>query len=427
MKEYFPEIKGNYHKFYDRNKVIAGKKLGDLTRFSLALWHFFGDGSDPFGSGTMLRPWHSSEPNSRLRAQIESAFEFAEKLGLDYFAFHDTDVIPPTDKVSVIEKNLDQVVPLIRDAMQQKGIGLLWGTANLFRDPAYVHGAATSPEPDVFAKAAAQVKKMLDVTAELGGEGFVIWPGREGYDTLLNVDFKLSLDLLGSFLGAVADYAQEIGFKGQLLVEPKPMEPMRFMYVSDVMSLYAILRMHGLMGKFKANIEANHATLANRAFQHELRLARVLGLLGSIDINQGDFFVGWDVDRFPTDLYDATFAAYEVLKNGGIAPGGFNFDAKLRRGSFEPIDLAYAYAAGMDTISRGFAIAEKMLKDGVIEKFVEQRYSGYSSELGRKILGGKASLKELASYAEAHEGVRTRSGRQEYLEDLVNQYVLGCK
>ncbi|XVE23022.1 xylose isomerase [Tardisphaera miroshnichenkoae] len=427
LAEYFPEIKGKYLKHYDPEKLVAGKKLRDLTRFSLALWHFFGEGTDPFGTGTMVRPWTASEPEKRLRQQIEAAFEFAGKLQLEHYAFHDMDVIPPTDKVSLIEKHLDQIVPILKEKSAEKGVKLLWGTANLFRDPSYVHGAAMSPYPEVFARAAAQVKKMLDVTLELGGENFVIWPGREGYDTLLNTDMKLSLDLFGSFLGAVADYAKEIGFKGQLLIEPKPMEPMRFMYVSDVMSLYAILKRYGLEGKFKANIEANHATLANRPFQHELRLARVLGLLGSIDINQGDFFVGWDVDRFPTDLYDATMAAYEVLKNGGIAPGGFNFDAKVRRGSFEPIDLAYAYAAGMDTVAQGFLIAERIIKDEELDKFVEDRYAGYSQELGKKILSGKASLKELEKYALEHEGFKPKSGRQEYLEDLLNQYISGSK
>jgi len=421
--EYFPDIKKGKFRYYDPEKVVAGKKMKDWTRFSLALWHFFGEGTDMFGSGTMIRPWGSATEQNTLKKEIEAAFEFAKKLSIDYYAFHDLDVIPPTEKVSVIEKSLDQVVPLLKSEMEKSGVKLLWGTANLFRDPTYVHGAATSPYPEVFARAATQVKKMLDVTLELGGEDFVIWPGREGYDTLLNTDMKKGIELFGSFLSAVADYASEIGFKGQLLVEPKPMEPMKFIYVADVMSLWALLQHYGLTGKFKANIEANHATLANRSFQHELHLARSFGLLGSIDINQGDYLVGWDLDRFPTDLYDSTLAAYEVIENGGIAPGGFNFDAKVRRGSFEPVDLAYAYQAGMDTVARGFEVAAALKKDRVFEEFVEERYSGYSSGIGKKISEGKVTLKELRDYALNTEGFKPKSGRQEYLEDLLNAYL----
>ena len=422
--EYFPEIKKGKFRYYDPEKEVGGKKLRDWTRFSLALWHFFGEGTDPFGAGTAVRPW--AEPD-KVRKQVEAAFEFAGKLSIEHYAFHDLDVIPPTAKISDIERGLDQAVPLLRANAEKTGVKLLWGTANLFRDPLYAHGAATSPYPEVFARAAAQVKKMLDVTLELGGENFVIWPGREGYDTLLNTDLKRGIELFGSFLSAVADYADEIGFKGQLLIEPKPMEPMKLMYVSDVMSLWALLQHYGLVGKFKANIEANHATLANKSFQHELRLARSFGLLGSIDANQGDFLVGWDVDRFPTDLYDATLAAYEVIKNGGIAPGGFNFDAKVRRGSFETNDLAYAYQAGMDTIARGFEVAGALVRDRALDGFLEERYAGYDGEIGKRIEGGKASLKELEEYALKNEEVKVKSGRQEYLEDLLNAYITGAK
>jgi len=419
--EYFPEIQRAEFKQYDPNLSVAGKKMEDWTRFSLAVWHFFGEGTDPFGDGTMIRPWQRGPKG--LEQRLQAAFEFMDKLSISHFAFHDLDIIPPTRDLGVMEHELKQVIPVLRSAMEQAGVGLLWGTANLFRDPAYVHGAATSPSPAVFARAASQVKSMLDTTLELKGENFVIWPGREGYDTLLNVDLKLALDLLGSFLSAVADYAQEIGFKGNLLVEPKPMEPMKFIYVSDVMSLWAILQHYGLQGKFKANIEANHATLANRSFAHELRLARSFGLLGSVDINQGDLLVGWDVDMFPTNLYETTLAAYEIIKNGGIAPGGFNFDAKVRRGSFEPLDLAYAYQAGMDAVARGFKVAAALIKDRALDGFLEDRYGGYADGIGKEITTGRAKLGQLREYALQRGLPKLSSGRQEHLEDVLNQYM----
>lgn len=413
-------------KYYDPDKVIGDKTMREHLRFSVAYWHsFVAPGTDPFGAGTLIRPWNEyPDPMDQARARADAAFEFMEKLGVSYFCFHDRDIAPEGDSLAETNRNLDEIVERIKGLMKATGIKLLWGTANLFNHPRYMHGAATSPNADVFAYAAAQVKKAIEITHELGGENYVFWGGREGYETLLNTDMKLELDNLARFLHMAVEYAQEIGFKGQFLIEPKPKEPTKHQYDFDVASVYAFLKKYDLDKYFKMNIEANHATLAGHTFQHELHYARINGILGSVDANQGDMLLGWDTDQFPTDIYTTTFAMYEILKNGGIAPGGLNFDAKVRRGSFEPVDLFYAHISGMDAFAKGLEIAHRLLEDRVLEDFIAERYSSYRTGIGKDIVEGKVGFKELEEYALANDQIINSSGRQELLEAIVNQYIL---
>jgi xylose isomerase len=346
-----------------------------------------------------------------------------QKLGVEYFCFHDLDIAPEGDSLKEKLENLDVIVELIQEKMKETGIKCLWGTTNAFSHPRFMHGASTSPNADVYAFAAAQVKKALEITNKLGGENYVFWGGREGYETLLNTDVALENDNLARFLKMAKDYARKIGFEGQFLIEPKPMEPTKHQYDFDTMTVLGFLRKYDLLDDFKVNIEANHATLAGHTFQHELLMARINGVLGSIDANQGDPFLGWDTDQFPTNIYDATLCMYEVLKNGGIAPGGFNFDAKVRRGSFQSDDLFLAYIAGMDTFAKGLLVANQLLEDRVLEDFVEDRYNSYKSGIGAKIVAGETDLEELASYALENDQIVNKSGRQEMLEDIVNRYI----
>jgi xylose isomerase len=411
-------------KYYDPEKIVSGKPMKEHLRFAMSYWHTLtGEGSDPFGTGTMERPWNelSGLEKSKLRADI--GFELMEKLGVEYFCFHDLDIAPEGDSLKEKNENLDEMVSYIEGLMEKTGIKCLWGTTNAFTNKRFVHGASTSPNADVFAYAAAQVKKAMEVTKRLGGENYVFWGGREGYETLLNTNTALELDNLGRFLQMAVDYKEKIGFTGQLLIEPKPKEPTKHQYDFDTSTVIGFLRKYNLQDHYKLNIEANHATLAMHTFEHELNMARINGMLGSIDANQGDLLLGWDTDQFPTNIYDAVLAMIEVLKNGGIAPGGLNFDSKVRRGSFEMDDLFYAYIAGMDTFAKGLLIADQIVSEGKFDKLMKERYSSYESGMGAKIVSGEVGFEELAEYAQELGEIKNTSGRQELLENILNQYI----
>ena len=412
-------------RFYNPDEVIGNKPMKEHFRFSVAFWHTINmEGMDPFGQGTMKRPWKEfSDPLDRSFAKIDALFEFCQKLGVEYFTFHDRDVAEEGKTLRETNMILDKVVERIKDRMKETGIKLLWGTANLFAHPRYVHGAATSPNPEVFAYAAAQVKKAMEITKELGGLGYVFWGGREGYETILNTNMKLELDNLARFLSMAVDYKEKIGFDGTLMIEPKPKEPTKHQYDFDTAHVLAFLRKYGLEDHFKFNIEANHATLAGHTFVHELRYARINGKLASIDANRGDTLLGWDTDQFPSDVYQTTLAMYEVLKNGGL-DCGLNFDAKVRRGSFELNDLFYAHISGIDAFALGLKIAHKMLEDGALDEIIEKRYKGYDEGLGAKIVGGEMDFEKLEEYIlDKPSDIVNESGRQEYIENLINRYL----
>jgi len=414
-------------KYYNPTEKIGDKTMEEHLRFSMAYWHTLtAEGTDPFGAGTMLRDWDHLEnnPMDLAKARAEAGFELMKKLNIPFFCFHDADIAPAGKDLAESNKNLDIIAEHIKGLMQETGIKLLWGTANAFSHPRYMHGAATSCNADVFAYAAAQVKKAMEITKDLGGENYVFWGGREGYETLLNTNMKLELDNLARFLHMAVDYAKEIGFTGQFLIEPKPKEPTKHQYDFDVATVYSFLKEHQLDPYFKMNIEANHATLAGHTFQHELHVARIHGILGSVDANQGDPLLGWDTDQFPTNIYDTTLAMYEILKNGGLYKGGLNFDAKVRRGSFEPIDLVYAHIAGMDTFAKGLKVAYSLLESQVLENFIEKRYSSFDHGIGQDIINRKVGFKELEQYALKHSVISNESGRQEMLESILNQYIL---
>ncbi|MCL4191012.1 MAG: xylose isomerase, partial [Thermoguttaceae bacterium] len=381
---------------YNAGELVEGKPMKDHLRFSVAYWHTMrGTGSDPFGPGTMLRPWEGQDTVENAVNRIRVFFEFCEKLGAPYFCFHDRDVAPEGKSLAESNKNLDAVVKVIKEEQARTGIKLLWGTANLFSNPRYMHGAATSPNSDAFAYAAAQVKKALEVTKELGGEGYVFWGGREGYMTLWNTNMKRELDHLARFMHMAVDYAKEIGFTGQFYFEPKPKEPTKHQYDFDAAACINFLRAYGLGDRIKLNIETNHATLAGHTVEHELEYAGHQGFLGSVDANTGDLLLGWDTDQFPTDVYMTAKIMLAFLKYGGIAPGGVNFDAKVRRESFEPVDLFYAHIGGMDTFAKGLKIAAAMRASGEIDAMVKDRYSSWDSGVGAEIEAGKHSFKTL--------------------------------
>lgn len=413
-------------KHYNANEVVEGKTMAEHLRFSVVYWHSFRNGNaDPFGQPTRLMPWDDGSPsveNAQNRARV--AFEFFEKLGAPFYCFHDRDVAPESESLAQTNKNLDAVVKVLKEEQQRTGVRLLWGTACLFAHPRFMHGAATSCNADVFAYAAAQVAKAMEVTKELDGAGYVFWGGREGYKTLLNTNMKRELDHLGKFLHLAVDYKKQIGFKGQFYIEPKPKEPTKHQYDSDAGACYAFLQHYGLVDHFKLNIEANHATLAGHTFQHELEFAAAVGMLGSVDANRGDIMLGWDTDQFPTDLYETTLAMLTILKAGSFSTGGLNFDAKVARESFEPIDLFHAHIGGMDAFARGLKIASAIRKDKVLQNFVEERYSSWDSGIGVQIETGKAGFPELAKYA-AEKGTLNpnASGRVEMLENLLNEYI----
>jgi len=413
-------------KFYDPSEIVGGKPLKDHLRFSVAYWHtFVNSGSDMFGDSAFDRPWNRyTDPLDKAFARVDALFEFCEKLGIEFFCFHDRDIAPEGSTLRKTNELLDKVVGYIKERMKESNLKVLWGTANLFSNPIYAQGAATSPSPEVFARAAAQVKKALEITKELGGQGYVFWGGREGYETLLNTNMELELNNLARFLQMAVDYVEKIGFDGQLLIEPKPKEPTKHQYDFDVANSLAFLKTHGLDSYFKFNIEANHATLAGHTFAHELRYARIHGKLGSIDANQGDLLLGWDTDQFPTNVYETTLAMYEVIKAGGFAKGGgLNFDAKVRRSSSYLEDLVAAHIAGMDAFALGFKVAYRLWEDRVLEQFVEERYSGYNERIGKKIVNGDTSFEELEKLVLDKEGFELPSGQQERLEAILNQYL----
>lgn len=413
-------------RWYNPEELVEGKTMKDHFRFSIVYWHTFrGTGSDPFGAGTAVRPWDDgSESVENAQNRARAAFELFEKLQAPFYAFHDRDVAPEGESLSQSNANFDAVADVLEQEQQRTGVKLLWGTANMFSNPRYMHGAATTCNADVFAYAAAQVKKALEVTKRLGGENYVFWGGREGYQNLYNTDMKRELDHLAKFFHMAVDYAKEIGFTGQFLIEPKPKEPTKHQYDSDAAACLNFLRAYDLMGDFKLNLETNHATLAGHTMMHEIDYTGAQGALGSIDANTGDMLLGWDTDQFGTDYYLTTQMMYYILKHGGLSSGGVNFDAKVRRESFEPIDLFYAHVGSMDAYAKGLKIAAAIRADNALEGFVSQRYSSFDSGIGAKIESGDVNFADLESYIlEKGEAEPNVSGRQELLENVVNRYI----
>ncbi len=437
MAEAFPDVKKIVFggpksknplefKHYNADEMVGGKTMKDHLRFSVVYWHTFSNPlCDPFGAGTALRPWDDNSGSlANAINKVKVAFEFIEKLGAPYYAFHDRDVSPEGATLQESHKNLDAVAKALKGEQDRTGVKLLWGTANLFSNKRFMHGAATSPNIDVFAFAGTQVKKAMEVTLDLGGEAYTFWGGREGYSTLWNTDMKRELDHLAALLHMAVDYKKQIGFQGPFYIEPKPMEPTKHQYDSDAESCLNFLRTYDLLPHFKLNIETNHASLAGHEMEHELRISMASNALGSIDANTGDPLVGWDTDQFPTDIYLTTKCMLAILDMGGFATGGVNFDAKVRRESFEPIDLFYAHIGGMDAFARGLKIAHAIREDGRLAAFVKDRYSSWNSDLGKKVESGKASFADLEAYAFKKGDVTTNvSGRQEMLENLINEFV----
>jgi xylose isomerase len=415
-------------KWYDKNRLVLGKTMQEHLRFAVCYWHSFSwNGFDPFGyDGTFERPWQAAaaSPMGAAKLKANAAFEFFSKLGAPYYCFHDRDVAPEgaTPRESV--NHLHQMVDVLAKKQQDTGIKLLWGTANLFSHRRFMSGAATNPDPEIFALAALQVKEAMDATLKLGGENYVLWGGREGYETLLNTRVGQELDQLGRFLNMVVEYKHKIGFKGAILIEPKPREPTKHQYDYDVGTVYGFLERHGLVKEVQVNIEANHATLAGHSFEHEIATAIDLGIFGSIDMNRGDMQCQWDTDQFPNSIPETALAMYLILQGGGFKTGGINFDAKVRRQSFEPDDMFIGHIGAMDVCARALLIAEKMINDGRVAKLVADRYAGWQGDLGRQIMGKSSSLDGLAARAlERNVDMRPVSGRQELLENLLNEAI----
>jgi xylose isomerase len=414
-------------RYYDKNRVVRGKKMEDHLRMAVCYWHtFVWNGFDVFGAGTFGRTWHRDGDAVELaKEKAAVAFEMFEKLGNPYFCFHDRDVAPEGRTLAETNDILDRIVDVLGTNMERTGTKLLWGTANLFSHPRFMSGAATNPDPEVFAFAAAQVKKALEVTKKLGGENYVLWGGREGYETLLNTDMKKELDQLGRFMHLVVEHKHKIGFKGPLLIEPKPREPTKHQYDYDTATAYAFFQRYGLStDDFKVNIEANHATLAGHSFEHEVAYAIANDVFGSIDMNRGDDQLGWDTDQFGNDLAELSLVVARIVAHGGFTTGGFNFDAKVRRQSIEPADLFHGHVGGMDNLARALLIADKMLSDGKLQQLVDERYAGWKDGLGKEIMGGRLSLEQISERVLAGKlDPKPRSGRQEMLENLVNKYL----
>jgi xylose isomerase len=413
-------------KHYNPAEKIGGKTLKDQLRFSIAYWHSFrGTGLDPFGPGTIVRPWETGKDAvSIAKKRMDAAFEFFTKIQAPFWAFHDRDIAPEGATLAESNKDLDKLVAHAKGLQKSTGVKLLWGTANLFSNPRYMCGASTNPDAHVFAYAAAQVKKALEVTKELGGENYVFWGGREGYETLLNTNLKREQDHLAAFLHMAVEYAKSIGFTGQFLIEPKPKEPTKHQYDFDVASGIAFLRTYGLDRHFRFNIETNHATLAGHTFNHEIEVAAAVGMLGSIDANAGDMLLGWDTDQFNTDVKELTLAMLSIQRAGGLGSGGFNFDAKLRRPSIDLEDLFYAHIGGMDAYALAYKLARRIIADGKLDGFVAKRYASYDSGFGKEIEKGKIGFAELEKLVLTKLGEpKPVSGRQEYLENLLNGYL----
>ncbi len=436
MKEYFPNVSQIKYegpdsknplafRHYNANEKIMGKSMAEHLRFAVCYWHTFkGLGGDPFGPPTIIREYNSSnDPMQVAEDTMHAAFEFFTKLGVDFWCFHDRDIAPEADNLAETNKRLDKIVELAKKLQNDNGMKLLWGTTNAFSHRRFMAGAGTNPSPAVFAYAASQIKKALEITKELGGEGYVFWGGREGYETLLNTDLGRELDHLALLLQMAVDHKKSIGFDGQFYIEPKPKEPTKHQYDFDAGNCFAFLQKYNLLDHFKMNIEANHATLAGHSFQHELEFCVANDFLGSVDANRGDLFLGWDTDQFPTDIYDTTLAMYTILKGGGFTTGGLNFDAKVRRQSICPDDLFHAHIGAMDAFARGLKNAAKMLEDGVFEDNLKTRYAGWNSGIGAEIESGKLNFAELEKFTLENGEPEIVSGRQEMLENILNTYI----
>ncbi|GHU67410.1 xylose isomerase [Clostridia bacterium] len=417
-------------KYYDADKIVLGKTMSEQLKFAMAWWHnLSATGTDMFGPGTADKRFGAVAAGTmdHAHAKVEAGFEFMDKLGLEYFAFHDVDLVPEAEDISETNKRLDEIVDHIAEKQASSGKKLLWGTANMFSNPRYMNGAGSSNSAEVFCFAAAQVKKVLDITVKLGGKGYTFWGGREGYETLLNTNVGFEQENIAALMRMAVEYGRSIGFNGDFYIEPKPKEPMKHQYDFDAATAAGFLKKFGLDKDFRLNIEANHATLAGHTFQHDLRVAAVEGLFGSVDANQGDLLLGWDTDEFPFNVYETTFAMYEILKAGGFTNGGLNFDSKTRRPSYTYEDMFKSFILGMDSFALGLIKAAAIIEDGRIDAFVKDRYASYeTTEYGRKIRNGSATLTELAAVA---EGLGTPalpgSGRQEELQSIVNQVLFG--
>ncbi len=437
MKQYFPEVKKKVEyegpdsrnplafKHYNPDEQILGKSMAEHLRFAVCYWHTFkGLGSDQFGKPTIVRNYDKApSPMKAAEQTMYAAFEFFTKLGVEFWCFHDRDIAPEASTLAETNKRLDKIVALAKKLQKDTGIKLLWGTTNAFSHPRFMAGAGTNPDPHVFAYAASQIKKAMEITHELGGAGYVFWGGREGYDTLLNTDMGRELDHMALLLRMAADYKKKIRFGGQLYIEPKPKEPTKHQYDFDAGNCHAFLQKYDLVDHFKMNIEANHATLAGHTFHHELAYSAANGILGSVDANRGDLLLGWDTDQFPTDLYDTSLAMYIILKAGGFTTGGLNFDAHVRRQSIDPIDLFYAHIGAMDAFARGLKIAARLIEDKVIDNAIKERYAGWDSKLGQQIESGKMDFAKLEKFILKNGEPTLRSGRQELLENILNEYI----
>ena len=437
MSNYFPDVKGQIKyegkdsknplafKYYNKDQKVGNKTMAEHLRFSVAWWHtFMANGTDMFGGPSFQREWRkASNPMDSAKETMDAAFEFFQKLGVNYFCFHDRDIAPEGENFSQTCKNLEQIVEYAKGLQKSTGMKLLWGTANLFSNAIYTQGAATNPNAHVMALAAAQIKNAIDATKELGGENYVFWGGREGYETLINTNLKKEQEKMARFLHMAVDYKNKIGFKGQFLIEPKPCEPTKHQYDADAATTLYFLKEYDLINDFKLNIEANHATLAGSTFEHELSVASAAGRLGSVDANRGDVMLGWDTDQFPTDIYSTTMAMMVILKQNGLGSGGLNFDAKVRRSSVDPTDLFYAHIGGMDAFAKGLLIAHKIIEDKVLSNFIEERYSSHNSGIGKQIMAGEVGLEEIEQWILKQKNPVQQSARQEMLENIINSYM----
>lgn len=434
---YFPQVKDQVKyegtttknpfafRHYNPEEIILGKTMKEHLRFAVAYWHTMTqDGSDPFGSPTNERTWFGKDEMETARNRVEAFFELLEKLNVEYFCFHDVDIAPQGNSLEEFFQNLDEITDLMLEKMQKTGIKLLWNTCNLFSHPRYANGAATSNNAEVYAYGAAQVKKGLEISKKLGGENYVFWGGREGYESLLNTDMAFEQDNIARFFKMAVAYAEKIRHKPQFLLEPKPKEPMTHQYDFDAATAMAFIQKYGLEGDFKLNLEANHATLAGHTFEHELNVARDYNALGSIDANQGNPLLGWDIDEFPSNIYDTTLAMNEILENGGIAPGGINFDSKVRRTSFEMDDLILAHIVGMDTFARGLKAAAKIQEEGFFKEIKEKRYASFNEGIGKDIVSGNTDFEKLSEYALNHQEIKLESNHLEYVKSLLNDYLV---
>lgn len=410
---------------FNPEEVVAGQTMKEHLRFAVAYWHTMTqDGSDPFGSPVNQRTWLGATEMETAKNRVAAFFEILEKLGVEYFCFHDVDIAPEGDSLEEFYANLDEITDLIKEQMERTGIKLLWNTANMFSHPRYVNGAASTNHADVFAYAAAQVKKGLDISKKLNGQNYVFWGGREGYETLLNTDMAFEQDNIARLFKMAIAYSEKIGHTPQFLIEPKPMEPSKHQYDFDAATALQFIQKYGLQEKFKLNLEANHATLAGHTFEHEIEVARINNALGSLDANQGDVLLGWDTDEFPTNVYDVTLAMYGVLENGGIAPGGINFDSKVRRSSFAMEDLFLAHIAGMDTFARGLKAAAKLKEDCFFDTLKEKRYATFQEGIGESIVNDKEDLESLADYALKLKDIELESSHIEYIKSCLNDYLV---